>query len=125
MGGVVRVLTAIAAVVVGGAGLWAFIAPRSFFDVVAVYPPYNQHLIHDLGAFQLGLGAALLLGLVLRDALFAVLGGNAVGALIHFFSHVEDRSLGGHASDPFTVGALALLLVVASGLRWREVAGRV
>jgi hypothetical protein len=116
-------LTVVAAVVVGGAGLWAFVAPRSFFEVIAVYPPYNQHFIHDLGAFQLGLAAALVLGLFLRDALLAVLGGNAVGAVVHFVSHVEDRALGGHASDPFTVGAVALLLLVASGLRWRQLRG--
>jgi hypothetical protein len=30
-------------------GLWAFAAPRSFFEVVATYPPFNEHLLHDIG----------------------------------------------------------------------------
>jgi hypothetical protein len=30
---------------------------------VATYPPFNEHLLHDIGAFNLGLGATLLLAL--------------------------------------------------------------
>lgn len=32
------------------------IAPRSSDLTVATFPPYNQHLLHDIGAFQIGLG---------------------------------------------------------------------
>jgi len=35
-------------------GIWAFFAPASFADFVAF--PYNRHLLHDVGAFQIGIG---------------------------------------------------------------------
>ncbi len=40
------------------AGSWAMAAPRSFYLMVAPFPPYNQHLIHDIGALQSGLAPA-------------------------------------------------------------------
>jgi hypothetical protein len=39
------------------------------------HAPCNQHLIHDAGAFQIGIGAALLLALVCPDALLVALTG--------------------------------------------------
>lgn len=69
--------------------------------------------MHDLGAFQLGLGATLLAALISSDALVAALAGNAVGATFHFAAHVADADLGGRASDPFVVGLLAAVAVVA------------
>ncbi len=44
-----------------GAWMWAFVAPRSSFASAAAFEPYNAHIVRDLGAFQLGLGAVLLL----------------------------------------------------------------
>ena len=52
--------------VVGG---WAFARPESFFSSAATFPPYNQHLLHDAGAFQIGLGAILVLGAVRQKVL--------------------------------------------------------
>lgn len=54
-------------------GIWAFAAPHSFYDQVATFPPYNRHLLHDIGAFQIGIGVALLLALRWSDAPFAAL----------------------------------------------------
>ena len=53
-------------------GLWAYVAPESWFDsfpgfdprLVAAIPPYNQHLASDVGAGFLATGAALLVGAV-------------------------------------------------------------
>lgn len=94
------------------AGLWAMVSPRTFYVSLAPFPPYNTHLIHDVGAFQIGLGTCLVAGLLARDALFAVLAGNAAGATAHFVSHVVDRLDGGRDSDPAVFGALALLLIL-------------
>ena len=93
-------------------GLWAFLDPASFYAQVATFPPFNQHFLHDAGAFQVGLGLALLLpaalGRGLRPALLAVL----AASLLHFVAHVEDVRLGGHsATDLTALGVLCLALV--------------
>lgn len=95
-------------------GLWAFVDPASFYAQVATFQPYNQHFLHDAGAFQVGLGLALLLPAVLgrglRPALLAVL----AASLLHFGAHVEDLHLGGHpATDISVLGVLCLVLAAA------------
>jgi hypothetical protein len=53
-------------------GAWALFAPRSFYDGfpvpgngwVARFPPYNEHLVRDLGALSLGLTTVLVLAAV-------------------------------------------------------------
>ncbi|MEV0569035.1 hypothetical protein [Dactylosporangium sp. NPDC050588] len=100
----------LAAIINGGPGVWAFFAPRSFYDVIATYPPYNEHLFHDIGAFELGLTAAILISLVWRDGLSVALFGGAVGATVHAVAHFLDRDLGGRSSDPWALGAVAVVL---------------
>lgn len=99
-------------------GLWALLAPRAFYDATATFPPYNQHLLHDIGAFLVGLGTALLVGLRLTSGLSVALVANAVGAVLHALSHIVDRDLGGRAQDPviFTVAAVALTVAAAQSL---------
>lgn len=95
-------------------GLWAFLHPESFFERIAAFPPYNEHLLHDIGAFQTGLGAVLLFAFVWADALLVVLAGAGVGFILHFASHLVDRDLGGRVTDPVSVGLLALVVVLAA-----------
>ncbi|MDP9180290.1 MAG: hypothetical protein M3O21_01015 [Chloroflexota bacterium] len=93
-------------------GVWAIIAPVSFFDNIGHFEPYNRHFLHDVGAFQLGLGAAALFALVWRgDAMLAVLGGVAAGATAHEIAHITDAGIGGRDSDPYTLGLIAAILV--------------
>ncbi len=47
-------------------GGWALLAPVSFFSAVATFSPLNIHLLHDAGAFQVGLGLALTVPVALR-----------------------------------------------------------
>jgi len=105
--------TALLGVAMLATGAWALIAPRSFAEVVATFPPYNEHLVHDAGAFQIGIGATTLLALAWRDALAVVLGGYAVGGGLHVLSHVIDRDLGGRATDPLTLAVPVLIAAVA------------
>ena len=90
-------------------GAWAYLAPHSFADFID-YPPSNRHLIHDAGAFQLGIGVTTLLALWWTDALVVALTGFAVASGLHTVSHWIDRNIGGHDSD---VPGLGLLTVVA------------
>ena len=115
-----RAITLVGALFFLVTGVWAFVAPRSFFDVVATYPPYNEHLFHDLGAFQFGLAAGLLVSLVRADAVFAVLSGSAAGSILHAVAHFMDSDLGGRSSDPWGLSAFAALLVVGAVLQQRR-----
>jgi hypothetical protein len=116
---IVRAVAAFGALfhlVLGG---WAFLAPHSFAGTVATFPPYNRHLTHDIGAFLLGLGAALTVALVWRDGLSVALFGGATAATVHAVGHFFDVDLGGRAADPWLLSGFALLLILALVLRRR------
>jgi hypothetical protein len=100
------------------AGIWAGMAPRSFARFVAF--PYHEHFLHDLGAFQVGIGATLLLALAWRDAPTVALAGFLVANTLHAVSHAIDLDLGGRASDPYAIGVLSLLAAAALVLRVRQ-----
>ena len=105
-------------------GIWAFAGPESFATNIANYGTYNEHLTHDLGAFQIGLGVAALAGVLLSDALAAVLAGVAAGSIMHGISHIMDHGLGGRTSDPWTVSLVGLLVLLAFLFATRRAAGR-
>ena len=121
-----RVIAILGGVSLLALGMWAMIDPSSFFDALATFAPYNRHFLQDIGAFQVGLGAVLLLAGVPRraDGLAIALGGVGVGAALHVVSHVVGRDLGGTpATDIPSFTALAVLLLAAAGLRWRDARG--
>ena len=103
-------------------GLWAMVAPRAFFEAVARFEPYNQHFLQDIGAFQVGLGAVLILAAAARaDALAAALLGVGVGAAFHTLSHIVGLDLGGNPQTDLPTFALMALLLLGAGLvRWRH-----
>lgn len=66
-------------------GVWAIVAPESFFNDfpglgyswVGVLPPYNEHLVRDVGAFFLAFGvlfAAATVTLGKRLTIFSLIG---------------------------------------------------
>jgi hypothetical protein len=118
---IARVLVGVCAAFLLGSGLFAILAPEAFYNLVALYPPYNRHFIHDIGAFMLGLGAGLALALFLTDALLVALAATAVGGVAHFFSHLADRELGGLPTDPLIFGVFALVVVGLTVWRIRAV----
>lgn len=103
-------------------GLWAMVDTESFFQSIALFEPYNQHFLQDLGALQIGLAAVLLLaGLIpTLDALTVALVGVGIGGALHAVSHVIGIDLGGRpAIDIPVFGGLAVVLLVAGVMRWR------
>lgn len=114
-----RVVGGIGGFFLAGFGLWAVVDPRGFYDAVATWPPYNVHLLHDIGAFQIGLGIALLLALLRSDALFVGLTSAGVGQSVHSVVHFVDRGMGGKATDPLVMSSLAVLLIVGAWSRSR------
>lgn len=98
-------------------GAWAFLAPLSFFSAVATFAPLNIHLLHDAGAFQVGLGLALTVPAALRAPLRAPLIAVLSASVLHVIAHLEDIRLGGDPTTDLPVLtliclALAVALVV-------------
>ncbi|HUS61661.1 MAG TPA: hypothetical protein VMY34_05650 [Acidimicrobiales bacterium] len=111
----------IVAVVVGASllafGLWALVSPTSFVDAVASFDPYNQHFVQDIGAFQIGLGAVLLLAaFVSSDALTVALLGVGIGSSAHVASHLVGRDLGGKPATDIPFFLLMSALLLAAGV---------
>ncbi len=118
---VARVTALIGGLLLVGFGLWAVVDSRSFFDRVALWPPYNAHFIHDIGTFQIGLGLALLFALARSDALLVALAAVAIGQSVHAGVHVIDRHRGGNPTDPLFMTALAIVLLIGAFSRWRSI----
>lgn len=112
------------AVFLAGFGVWALLGPRSFYDAVASWPPYNRHFLHDIGTFQIAMGAALLLALAYRDALFVALASVGGGQALHAVVHAVDRELGGEPTDPLIFAILAAVLLAGAWRRWRTSSAR-
>lgn len=110
-------------------GVWAFVAPGSFYDVIAPFEPYNRHFLHDAGAFNIGVSTALLLVAARQSGPIVGLGGYTVSAVLHFISHVVDRDLGGNPSRDFpylaflAIAGIAALAAVMRGSRRESAAG--
>lgn len=121
MTGIVRaacVLLGVAALIVGG---WGLGRPEGFADAVDF--PGSHHFVHDVGAFQLGIGVTLLLAAIWADAPAVALAGYLAGALAHTGTHIVDRHLGGSAAQTWLIGFTAVLAAVALAARRRELGG--
>jgi PPOX class probable F420-dependent enzyme len=97
------------------AGVWALVSPGSFADRVDF--PDHEHFLHDIGAFQLGIGVTLLLALIWRDALATALAGFLVANTVHAVNHAVDLDLGGQAWQAWALALASALTAVALGLR--------
>jgi hypothetical protein len=115
----VAAATMLAGLAVSGFGVWALASPLTFAELID-FAPYNEHLLHDVGSFQIGIGATLLLALRWRDSLAVSLAGFVVGGSLHAISHLADLHLGGHVSDVLGLGGLALLCALALAMRLRH-----
>lgn len=115
-----KLTTALFALVFLVTGGWALVAPEPFYETVASYPPYNEHFIHDLGAFQLGIAGALVLGAAGAGGLAVALGGHAVAAVGHALAHVMDAGAGGRDSDPVSLSIYAVAAVTSAVIALRR-----
>jgi PPOX class probable F420-dependent enzyme len=119
-------VTLVAATIMLGGGVWSLLWPSSFAEAVRF--PDHTHFLHDLGAFQIGIGVILLLALLWRDPLAVALGGFLIANTIHAVNHAVDADLGGRDADPWLLGLLSLFIAVALRRRLRRqgyVVGRV
>lgn len=104
-------------------GIWAFVAPMSFFEVLAPFEPYNRHFLHDAGVLQIGVGVSMLLAAARRSPVEVALGGFIAFEALHVVSHVIDRNLGGRPAfdiTALTVLTLAGVAALIAGRRQRS-----
>jgi hypothetical protein len=107
-------------------GLWALISPRSFFTSLATFDPYNVHLLHDIGSFQIGIGMALLLAAFPArfDGLSSALLGAAAGSVAHVVSHVLDVDRGGSPSTDIPILTILGSVLLVAGAAHTLAQGR-
>ena len=101
-------------------GIWALAAPRSFYDdfpgaghewVAPLGPAFDEHLVRDVGSFELALVALAVFALVTLDRRLVqgTLVAFLVSGLPHFVYHAT-------ATEPLSTGdAVAELLSLALG----------
>jgi predicted anti-sigma-YlaC factor YlaD len=99
------------------AGIWCWVAPASF--AAFTNWPNHEHFLHDAGVFQMGIGVMLLAALWWRDVIAVVLVGAVFTNALHALNHALDLDLGGRSSDPWLIGIVALLALVALVVRLR------
>jgi hypothetical protein len=97
-------------------GLVAFLLPGTFYDVVAGYPPYNEHFLMDVGSWQIALGALAVYGARRPDWRVGLLGLLALQYVLHLIPHLihfDDAETSGQAwFATIALGATAALLIV-------------
>lgn len=128
----VRVALGYVIVVSGQIGLWALVAPMSFYDGfpglgrawVSVDGPYNEHLVRDVGALNLALCAVLIVAFVrmTRSLVFAAGVAVLVWGVPHALYHLANTGGLGVADVVVSVGGLVLFALIGGGLV--AVAGR-
>ena len=118
VGSLVAAITVLAGAFMAAAGVWALSAPNSFADAAGF--PRHLHFAQDAGAFQLGIGATLLLALAWRDGPALALAGLLVANTAHTVNHAVDLHLGGHGWDRWGLATLTLLGAAALVVRLRQ-----
>ncbi len=117
------ILLATAGIVVG---VWALLAPQSFYDDfpgggrswVLALPPYNEHLVRDVGGLNLALAVMLVFAAIVLERRLVQVATIAalVYAVPHFafhLAHLEELSTGDKVAQ---TAALALAVVMPLAL---------
>src|SRR3989337_1071687 len=116
---------ALLAAAFGAVGFWAQLAPPSVYDDfpgggrtwVSALPPYNEHLVRDVGGLNLALALLLVWAAVAleRRLVIVALAAYLVNAVPHFIFHVthmDELSTGDQVGQTVSL-ALAVLLPLA------------
>jgi len=114
----VKTVTLAAGIASVTVGVWT-LADASGFAEATGFPP-SPHYVHDIGAFQLGIGVSMLLAAIWADALAVVLAGFFAGNTVHAYNHAADADLGGHSWEPYALAAASVLVLAALIARMRQ-----
>jgi hypothetical protein len=108
-------------------GVLAAFAPRAFYDDfpfltnwVDLLPPYNEHLVTDVGGLQLGFAVVLAWAAwtLQRDLVRAACAGWALFSLLHFVFHITNLDGFSTADAIGEMVSLGLVLVLPAFAVW-------
>jgi hypothetical protein len=122
------------AVVTGSVGVWATVAPRSFYDDfpgmgrvwVAVDGPYNEHLVRDVGGLGIAVTIVLLVAAWTLSRPLLIAAGAALTAtsVPHAIYHTRHREVYEASSDElaslgglWVAAAVSVAILVAAIVR--------
>jgi hypothetical protein len=107
-------------------GVWAQLAPRSFYDHfpglgrawVNVNGPYNEHLVRDVGGLNLALAAVLIVALITlsRPTIIAASIASLLYGIPHLIFHIANTDGLSDSDIAISLGGLALFAVVPIAL---------
>jgi hypothetical protein len=117
----IRYALLVLAVSQGSTGIWALVAPRSFYDDfpagrggwVSTLGPYNEHMTIDYGALSLALVSVLVVAAVVleRRLVLVAAGAYLVWSVPHFAYHMI--TLDKYGTGDAIGNAVTLLVTVA------------
>lgn len=125
---VLRVVLAVLAFSALSVGILASFAPRSFYDDfplgatwVALLPPYNEHLVTDVGGFQLAFGLlfAYAAWRPARELVVPLCAAWLVSQVLHLLFHVthlQDFGVGDAVAQTAALAAVVVLPAAAIAL---------
>jgi hypothetical protein len=114
-------------------GIWAVLAPRSFYDDfpgpsswVAPLGAYDEHLVRDVGAFELGLLVVVVFAIVTleRRVVQAALVAAIVSGLPHLIYHLTATEPLSTVDNVLSLAGIAAPIVVAAVLLPRTATDR-
>ena len=107
-------------------GVWAQLAPRSFYDHfpglgrawVSVNGPYNEHLVRDVGGLNLGLAAVLVVAFITlsRPTIVAASVASLLYGIPHLVYHIANTDGLANSDIAISLGGLALFAVLPIAL---------
>ena len=129
----VRVGLAILAILQGIVGIWASLVPRSFYrnfpirghNWVSLLPPYNEHLIRDVGELNLALTVVLAAAALTGQRLLSVVAVIAAAvyavphAVFHMF-HLQGFPTVDAVTQTTGIALQLVVIVIVGWLLWRE-----
>lgn len=83
-----------------GLGLWMLLAPRSFYDALGPFGPFNDHYVRDVSTWHLAFGGALAVAVRRPSWRVPLLAFAAAQFALHAVNHVADAG----EADPTWIG---------------------
>ena len=97
-------------------GIWMVVDPRSFYDQVAAFGPYNPHGLRDMATMNLALGAVLLVAVAVPALRVGALAVAAAQFGLHTINHAVDVGLA--RTTAMGVFDLVSLAAITAVLAW-------